>query len=110
MKKYVSELDADKGVNFLKRSGWSNLSQALIDTFKIFTLFLKKAVEHGLTPAEIGLIAKSNGKKVPKVSLQDMVNNSDQKHSGEVFVKSKHEKIVEGLNMYLQKVPRRHVG
>ncbi|CAN8323677.1 unnamed protein product [Cochlearia groenlandica] len=58
MIEYVARLDASKDIEYLKNCGWSNIPpREFTVPFRIFTCFLKEAVDNGLTPKEIATLA-----------------------------------------------------
>lgn len=52
---YIKSLDADEDIALLKFYGW-DLPQDCARTLRISTMLLKKGVERGLTPFDIGNI------------------------------------------------------
>lgn len=89
---YVARLDPNDDIEFLRHCGWEP-GVRYIENFKVFAIFLKKAVCQGLTAQHIGLMASYKCEET-KFNLQDMVDSVTRDYNFLVNVETHIEKCV----------------
>lgn len=103
MVRYVRELDVDRDIDFWRICGWDAPSEIVVP-FKIFTFFLKQAVQLQLTGYEMVALAQNRHKSLI-FNLRNMVleKNADNTLSHEAFLQKAKENIEARLREYARR-------
>ncbi|KAJ6823148.1 phosphatidylinositol 4-kinase gamma 4-like [Iris pallida] len=97
---YIKSLDAEQDIALLKFYGWE-LSLRCCRTLRICTMLLKKGVERGLTPYDIGsILCRETLKKESKIEeiIREVEDNTLPGTSEAVFLESVAEIMDRRLN------------
>lgn len=101
MVNYVNKLDVERDITFLKTCGWDDVPREITVPLKIYTFFLKKAVQFHLSAYEMAVLAR-NAHKSPIFNLRNMVleYNPENTRGDKLYLENAYKKMESGLREY----------